>query len=212
MPERTIVDGSGARVTFSYSDSAHGTTHRHSIHLAACNPTTGIYTTVDSGGSAEVSIWDTITNYMVLMEPLWKTTVTWSFVSAYAVVAGVASAYMIPPAAPAPTVGTASVGGQFLSRAQQVNLIAFDSYTNRANFVLLGYERDIFMDGRQPIVPNTTPVTYALERLAAYLLGILPSSGSRLPRVVSHAGNTLINRFYATETLNKRLRREYHLS
>lgn len=210
MARRTIPDGSGARVTLQIINSATHTSHIHQFHVDALDSGSGLYTDADSGGHPENSVFTTVTNYMTALQPLFTTAVTMQFIEVLAVTGTPAkpTIYIPPPGPIASVLGTTTQESP--SRASVSTLTTLDTYRNRVRLVYAGCANADWTPN-SIYIPVLGSSTNAFDVVASYLLGYVGTTVGRVPRIVTRAGNPLVNRFRVVPSLNRRLRREYNL-
>ena len=210
MSRRTIPDGSGGRATLIISNSATHTTHLHNFHVTDFDSGSGLYTDADSGGHAENSVFTTAANYMQVLKAMFTTAVTIQFLEVLAVSGTPARPliYVPPTTVLAPVVGVTTQEAP--SRASVATLTTLDTYRNRVRFVFAGCCNADWTPN-SVYIPLPSGTTNDWDNLAGYLLGYVGGTAARKPRIVTRAGNPLVDRFRVVPSLNRRLRREYSL-
>lgn len=204
-----ILDLSGVLAQLVYDDSA-GHRHVQDLHLAPVNSSTLAWT--DSTLATDWTNLQTfLAAYMNPLSDLLPAAFTLSFLQAFPVVGGVVQP--TPLTVPAITPVGGGTGLVTLSPAAQLTINFRDDGANAAKLVVLSAASSVWNPNLRSVVPSTSSGSASgLQQLIniATASGLSPAKSSSPIR--SHAGGKLLSPAVITSTLNKRLRRSYHLT
>jgi hypothetical protein len=198
------ADKSGGYIIGQYSNGTD--THKYRFHVRTFDPATGNY---PSPWGAEATIQQTWTAFTTKFLPFYSNAWTFVMKAVYQISSGdPVEVYGLP--APAALVGTGTnnpTAGE--GRAFQLNYNFTSNGGGRMRVVMLG-RADLLANFATGTVTPTTGGNASDQALVAYLSGV--SGGNATTGVCAHDGHLVLPAAHTTWTVNRRLRRAYHLT